>query len=112
MRQPGRSEKRAQDVPGNNGSINARDLEMDQWLLYCSSGALPVVGIPIISPDLACRAMRHLSAFIFSDARSAFQPGASQKHWVLFFVFVLRPFRWVLFFVFGLAAHFSFLLTH
>ena len=33
MRQPGSSEKRAQDVPGNNGSINARDLDVDQGFI-------------------------------------------------------------------------------
>ena len=107
MRQPGRSDKRAQDVPGNNGSINARDLEMDQWLLYCSSGALPVVGIPIISPDLACRAIYLLLFFLTHEV-----PFSLVLHRNIGFCFSFS-FSVGFCFSFSLSAHFSlFLLTH
>ena len=51
--------------------------------------------VGIIS-DLACRAIAPsicFALFFLTHEVLAFQPGASQKHWVLFFVFALRPFR-------------------
>ena len=100
MRQPGRSEKRAQDMPGNNGSINARTWGwINGFIVVLVRLAAYMYGAVGIISALACHGCAWLlllfTVFFLTHEKSfslVLHRNVGFMVWVLFFVFALRPF--------------------
>lgn len=93
MRQPGRSEKRAQDMPGNNGSINARTWGWINGFIVVLVRLAAYGAVGIIS---ALAWLLLLFTVFFLTHEKSFSlvlhRNVGFMVWVLFFVFALRPF--------------------
>ena len=92
MRQPGRSEKRAQDMPGNNGSINARTWGWINGFIVVLVRLAAYGAVGIIS---ALAWLLLLFTVFFLTHEKSFSlvlhRNVGFMVWVLFFVFALRP---------------------